>query len=162
MSNIADSQKALAGTLLNDRGGEATLNALFDVYVKYQHAAPDAAAGDTFNKNIFQNTLGVSLRLEEATYIPDAALTSSDTVYLTLTVLKGVAGTVTTAQAALDTRVTAGTGNWVADTPEALTLNATAANRVVADQEIVCVAKTIASTGTILPAGVLQLKFRRV
>lgn len=160
MSNIADTQKALAGTLANDRGGADTVNALFDVYVRYQHAAPDAAAGDTWNKNIWKNTLGVSLRLEEAIVIPDAALTAADATALTLSVLKGVAGSVTTSAAAITTNLAS--GNWVADTPRSLTLSATAANRVVADGEIVCVDKAIASTGTIHPAGCVQLKFRRV
>lgn len=164
MSNVGDAQKALAGTLLNDRGGESTLQALFDVYVGYQHAAPDSAASDTFNKNFFKNTLGVSLRLEEAIYIPDANLTAADATKLTLSVLKGVAATVTTSAAAVNTATTGGggSGNWTADTPVSLTLSATAANRVIADGEIVCVDKAVTGAGTILPAGRLQLKLRRV
>ncbi len=162
MSNVSDLLKSIAGTTALDRGGEDTINGLFDVVVRYQHAAEDANAGDTFNKNIFRNTTGQNLRLVSAQYIPDAALTSSDSVYLTLSVLKGVAGTVTTSQASRTTQVTAGTGNWVADTPISLTLSATAANLVLADQEIVCLDKAVASTGTKLVAGCLQLVYRRV
>lgn len=164
MSNQSDALKALAGTLTNDRGGEATVQALTDVVVKYQHDAVDAAANTTFNKNIYRNTLGVDLRLVEAIYIPDAALTAADATKLTLSIKKGAAGAVTTEQATVNTATEGGggTGDWVADTPEALTLSATAANLVLANNEIVCVDKAVTGAGTALVAGCLQLKYRRV
>ena len=160
MTNIADLQNAVAGTIALDRGGEATVNQLFDIIVTLEKAAVDGAAGDATNRNAWRNLLGCTVQLMEAQYVPDAALTAHDTNYATVSVLKGASAAVTTSAAAKTTVVA--NGNWVADTPVTITLSATLANLQIADDEIVALDIAKAGTGVAVPAGVLVLRLRRV
>ena len=160
MSNASEFRSAVAGTLFNDRGGKDSFDGYFDIVVTCEKAAVDAAAGDATNRNCWRNKTGMNVRLESAEYVPDAALTAHDTNFATVSVLKGASAAVTTSAASKTTVIA--NGDWVADTPVALTLSATAANRVLAADDILCLDIAKAAAGVAVPAGVLVCKLRRV
>lgn len=160
MSNIGDVKMKLAGTLGLDDGGEATVNDLSDLVVTWQKDAADAAAGDATNTCIFRNKLSCDLRVVAAEYIPDATLTAHDTNYATLSLQVGTVGSFAAA-ASQTTKITGGSGDWAADTPEALTLSSTPANLVVDAGDILQADIAKANSGVAVPAGVLVVHLRR-
>ncbi len=160
MSNHSDAQKALVGILTNDRGGEATVNDLLDVLVVCEKPAADAAAADATNRNFWRNLTAATFRVEAVQVLPDAALTANDTNNATVNLLKGASATVTTNAASKQTTVA--NANWVADTPVSLTLSATAANRLIAPNEILCLDIAKTGTGVVVPALGFIVQLRRV
>lgn len=83
-------------------------------------------------------------------------LTASDTLFRTITVSKRTAGgsPVTIATGTTKTAASGGTGNWVAWTPVVIP---TVAGATLAASDSVSVAITHASTGTAVPASVLEI-----
>lgn len=91
----------------------------------------DAAAGTSYEWPIFHNHWSSSLVVTAVTVIPFAALTADDTNYKTVALNRRVAAGSATVIASVTTKITGGTGNWVALTPITLTLSSTAADLVV-------------------------------
>ena len=80
MSNVSDTLEALAGTLANDRGGLDLIKALFAQHLT--STTPTFEADDNAQRVvIFKNTSNFNMRLLSAEWIPDAAITASDTNY---------------------------------------------------------------------------------
>lgn len=118
--------------------------------------AADAAAGTVTAEHTFFRAPAAVI-IKAIRYVPDAALTASDTLFATLTVAqRNAAGTSVNASfgTAL-TKVTAGTGNWTAFVAVPLTL----AGSALAAGDILTIAIAKASTGTIVPAGSLEIDY---
>lgn len=116
--------------------------------------AVDGAASTT----TAEIAVGVSPRagkLFRAYYLPSAGLTAHDTTYATITVSRyTAAGGSKTTIASMTTKITGGSGDWVAFVPEALTLAADVALEAGA---IITYEIAKASTGVAVPAGSLVL-----
>lgn len=113
-----------------------------------------AVAGDqTLGEAPFAGTL------TSASFTPEANITGDNTNKRTLTVVnKGADGNGTTVMATLDF-VTATNAN---DFDElAFTLSATAANKVVAEGDIIAVVEAVAGTGLANPGGLVQVELTR-
>lgn len=91
-----------------------------------------------------------------AVYINPGAgtLTASDSVFRTIVVQKRTAGGSPVTLATATTKVTGGTGNWAAWTPVAIPV---VAGAFVSPGDSVSVAFTHASSGTAIPACVVEL-----
>lgn len=165
MTDVADVMNALAGTFANDRGGIDLIKALLSEHIT--SPTPTFEADDNAQRVvIFKNTTNYNLRLLSAEWIPDAAITASDTnytiihLYFTDTPASGTDKTAVTAQ----TTVTAGTGNITAETPEVLTVTSTEADRVLEPGEYIVWHNDGATggTGLDLPIGRLILELEPV
>lgn len=86
-----------------------------------------------------------------ARIIPHAALTANDTNYSTLTI-QTVEGTPDV-KATLTTQITGGSGDWVLNTPEELTVGDTG----FSDGDVLALASTKTASGVAVPAGIIQL-----
>jgi hypothetical protein len=91
----------------------------------------DASAGATYEWPIFHNHWTSTLTITAVKLTPFAALTAHDTDYKTVALNRRVAAGAATVIASVTTKITGGTGNWVALTPFSLTLSSTAADLVV-------------------------------
>lgn len=122
-----------------------------------KEAADGSAAATTAEHTFFRAPAAVIIKAIR--YVPDAALTASDTVYATLTVAqRNAAGTSVNASFGVVTTKTSGSGgsgNWTAFVPVALTL----AGSALAAGDILTIAIAKASTGTAVPAGSLQIDY---
>ena len=114
----------------------------------------DAAAGDaTAEIPVFQPPDAVTIT--GAFYLPAAALTSNDTNYATLIVYKrGIDGSAPISIASQTTKTT-GSGNWVAFDGVSL---GTLSNTGVSAGQIVTFEITKASSGVVVPRGILQIE----
>jgi hypothetical protein len=109
---------------------------------------PAVAAADT-STVVFAVSMPYDARITKVEIVPRAAITANGTNYATIAVQnKGPQGSGTTNVA---TRAW-NTGNSVAGTKEALTLNGTAANLEVKAGDLLQVVHTSAGTGLALPA----------
>lgn len=160
MSQVLELIKAIAGTLGLDRGEETSAFALFDVPV-VQPLGPFEADDNTNVHILWKNDTGYDLVLEEAELVPTVAVTADNTNYSTIAIAFGTAGSFTAAVTTLTTQIT-GTGDWVADTPEAFTVSTTLANRTLANGEYVKLTYDGTNgTGVDLPRCAAVLRFRR-
>jgi hypothetical protein len=91
------------------------------------------------------------------TFAPDAAITGASSTKRTITLEnRGQDGTGTTVIGTLD--LTTGT-NPAAFDEFAFTLHATAANRLVAADDVIAVKEAVTSTGTANPGGLVKVTF---
>lgn len=120
-------------------------------------AGGTAGAGSDISESVI-GRIGDSagFALAKVTITPSAALTASDTLFVTFTVSKRTAGGsgVTVATATTKTSGSGGTGSWVAWTPVTIPL---AANITLAAGDVLTITATHASTGTAVPQSILEL-----
>ncbi len=96
-----------------------------------------------------------------AKWVPTAAITANATNYFTLTFRnRGQAGAGTVQWATARVYNVPTTGDSVANTPEALTLHATLANRDFAAGDLLSVQITHAASGLAVPDGVVAVTYR--
>ena len=125
----------------------------------------DAAAGTDITDNVlWSNDTGFDVTLTGATFRPgNTGFTESTSVFSTMTLTKrtsagasstsvATATTNTVANGGLGTMTTGQTGNF--------TLTATITDRTIAAGACILYSKTHASTGTILPGGLITMTFR--
>ncbi len=89
-------------------------------------------------------------------FTPHAALTANDTDYATLSLVYDAGPGTDVVVATRTTQITGGSGDWVADTPVALTI--TAANAVVPAGKNLMFKITKAGSGVAVPAGGFNAK----
>lgn len=162
MSNITDILDKLAGTTGLDDGARTSIDGLFDVHVNIAGFAFEAD-DNTQRQLLFVNNTGGDLYLQSAQYTPEAAVTADNTNYSVVDLVVGAApASASDVAATMQTTIAAGTGNWVANTPEALTPAATVALRTIANGEsIVALLDGTNGTGVDLPIGTWTLHLKR-
>jgi hypothetical protein len=89
-------------------------------------------------------------------FVPSAAITANATHYSVYTLTRYTAGATATSVA---TRSWAATDS-VAETPEAMTLSATAANLLLAVDDSLAVVKTHGGNGLVIPDGLLVIRYQ--
>lgn len=120
-------------------------------YVHFLKPIADAAAGSSYEWPMFHNPWSSTLTITNVTIIPFAALTAHDTNYKTVAVKRRVAAGAATTVASVTTKITGGTGDWVALTPITLTLSSTAADLVLPTLGDLTFALTHAASGVAVP-----------
>jgi hypothetical protein len=122
-----------------------------------------AGGGAGAASDIAESVLGligpaVGFSLSKVTITPNAALTASDTLFVTYTIAKRTAATpgtpVTIATATTKTSGSGGTGNWTAWVPVTIPL---VAGLSLAPGDVITVTATHASTGTATPQFALEV-----
>lgn len=168
MSNVSETLEALAGTLANDRGGLDLIKSLFSQHLTCPTPAFEAD-DNTQRVILFKNTTNHDLRLLSAEWTPDAAITASDTNYTIMNLYFTDTPASGTTHLAVTARTTATgsnnpTGNITAETPEALVVTTTEADRILAPGEYIvlfCDGAT-GGTGLDLPIGRMVLELEPV
>jgi hypothetical protein len=89
-------------------------------------------------------------------FVPSAAITANATHYSVYTLTRYTAGATGTTVA---TRSWAATDS-VAETPEAMTLSATAANLILAADDTLSMVKTHGGNGLVIPDGALIIRYQ--
>jgi hypothetical protein len=95
-------------------------------------------------------------QITAATFVPSAAITANATHYSVYTLTRYTAGASATTVA---TRSWAATDS-VAETPEAMTLSATAANLLLAVDDTLAMVKTHGGNGLVIPDGLLVVRYK--
>jgi hypothetical protein len=113
-----------------------------------------ATLGTVDNWPVWQAPL--KCKVTSVTFVPSAAITANATHFSTYTLTRYTAGASGTTVA---TRSWAAT-NSVAETPEAMTLSATAANLLLAVDDTLSVVKTVDGNGLVIPDGVLVVRYQ--
>lgn len=123
--------------------------------MRYMGYVATNVAGATFAL-VLTNDVGTQFLVDSVKVIPSAAVTASDSVYATLTLSydDGAGGSKTTV-AVQTTKITGGSGDWVAEVGVPITI--TAANALVPSGKQLTMSKAFASTGTVIPAGSLVI-----
>lgn len=116
-------------------------------YAYWEKNAADSLAADTTSAQGFFYAY-TKCRVLAAYIIPLDTLTAHDTNYATITIEKDGGDDV----ASQTTKITGGSGNWTANAEEALTLNTTPANVLVAAGQVLTVKIEKAAAGVIVPA----------
>jgi len=163
MTILRDFIAKLAGTfgIGDDSLTEASVNAVFDVQV-CAPLGPFEADDNTNIHFLWKNDTGYPLVLEEAELVPTVAVTANDTNFSTVAIAFGTVGAFVAAVTTIQTTITAGTGDWVADTPEPFVVLTASAANVLANGEYVKLTYTgTAGTGVDLPRCAAMLRFRR-
>lgn len=115
--------------------------------------AADAMAADTTAYTAaLHRRLPRAARILGAYVMPQGSLTSNDSNYATIKVVKGDgAGGAETIMASVATTATGGSGTWAAGVPEVLSVSATPANTRIARGEVLgfSIAKT--GSGVVVP-----------
>lgn len=96
------------------------------------------------------------VQITGVTFIPSAAITANATNYSVYTLTRYTAGASGTTVA---TRTWAATDS-AAETPEAMTLSATAANLILATGDTLSVVKTVGASGLVIPDGALIISYQ--
>lgn len=96
------------------------------------------------------------VQITAVTFVPSAAVTANATHYSIYTVTRYTAGASGTSVA---TRTWAATDS-AAETPEALTLSATATNLLLAAADTLSVVKTHGGNGLVIPDGALIISYK--
>lgn len=161
MASIRSFISRFAGTaaLPEEAAAPGCANDLFKRVVMVTGFAFEAD-DNTQRQVLFKNACGYDLRLVSAEFVPEAAVTAHDTNYSTVELAHQAnpAGTLADPAAAMQTTVTAGTGDWVANTPEALTIDADEAVLAAGEYAVVELDGT-AGTGVDLPIGTWVLVY---
>jgi len=123
-------------------------------YHQYTKALDDAAATDATAETPIHR-VRFRERILRAAYIPSAALTANDTNYATLTFAKRDAADTQTVLNSFTTKITGGTGDWVARVAEEFTLT-TGLDLNTGDTLTLTIAK--AAAGVVIPAGTLEVE----
>jgi hypothetical protein len=124
----------------------------------YQTTIETIAAGTADELPFFLNRFRQSIKVVGISFVTTNAITGDDTNNMTLQIRnKGTAGTGTTAVTDVRTYNVAG-GNVAAMDEEALTLSTTAANLIVASNEVLALNKAVNGSGIALQ-GVLILEY---
>jgi hypothetical protein len=118
---------------------------------------PDAAATDTWARTVL--VADKAMNITAVKIIPDASLTANDTNYATLSFATGPVGTITSRDS-FTTKITGGSGDWVANTAEAFTV-ATATDSLAAG-EVMTVSKAVTAAGVIVPAHMIEIHWNYV
>jgi hypothetical protein len=123
--------------------------------VTYEKAADANAAATTALKRFYRAPGARTVAAIH--YIPEGALTASNTTFKTITVSQcsAVDGTVVATAASVTTEIT-GSGNWTAGVPVPLTLGAGIS---LTEGQMLGFAITKASTGVTIPAGTFVVTF---
>ena len=95
-------------------------------------------------------------QITAVTFVPSDAITANATHYSVYTLTRYTAGATATTVA---TRTWAAT-NSVAETPEAMTLSATAANLLLAADDTLSMVKTHGGNGLVIPDGLLVVAYK--
>lgn len=163
MSDVLTIIKKLAGTLGigGSSDGETAAFALTDVMV-VQPLGPFEADDNTNIHFLWKNDTGFDLILEEAEIMPTVAVTANDTNYTTIAIAHGTVGAFTACVTTMTTKITGGTGDWVADTPEAFTVTTASSADVLSNGEYVKLTYDGTNgTGVDLPRCSAILRYRR-
>lgn len=146
------------GKLARDHGPtdlQAIIDELALRWAMWGKAAADGAAATATAEVPFHSVSTKTQQVLSVTFTPAATLTANDTDYATLTVRKRSAlGADGGAVAEVTTKITGGTGDWVAFKPVTIPLVAT--EPTLADGESLTIAIAKAASGVIVPAGVLR------
>lgn len=123
--------------------------------LRHQAYVPaQATLGTDDNWPVF--TAPAKLQVVSVTFVPSAAITADATHFSIYTLTNKVTGAGSTAVAS---RTWAAT-NSVASTPEAFTMNATAANLLVNADESLEVVKTHGGNGLVIPDGLIVINYK--
>lgn len=124
---------------------------------QWDKEAADAAAANVLAEHaIFRAPAGLTVKAVK--YVPDAVLTANDATYATITVQRRAAdGTGNVTVASQTTKITGGSGDWLAF--QAVALPLTVADIVLAAGQILTVEILKASTGVVVPAGQLVIEY---
>lgn len=95
-------------------------------------------------------------QITAAVFVPSAAITADGSNYSIYTLTRYTAGASATTVA---TRSWAAT-NSVANTPESMTLSATAANLLLTADDTLAMVKTTGGTGLVIPDGLLVVTYK--
>lgn len=135
MSSAQDFIARFGGTTGVPDGGESLVKNLFKRTMTFTVAAFEA--DDNTNRHVlWKNATDINLRVVGVEYIPDAAVTASDTNFSEINVYhEATPASGTDKLAATLSTTVAGPGDFVADTPEALNLSATEANKILEPDE---------------------------
>jgi len=95
-------------------------------------------------------------KVTSVNFVPSAAVTANATHYSVYTLTRYTAGASATTVA---TRTWAATDS-AAETPEAMTLSATAANLLLAADDHLAVVKTHGGNGLVIPDGLLVIRYQ--
>ena len=161
MTTAKDYVNRLGGTAAIDDGGVTLANDLHKqvvVVTGLEFTADD----NTQRQVLWKNATAHAYRLISAEFVPEAAVTADNTNYSTVAIAHQAAPAAALGDvaASMQTSIAAGTGNWVANTPEALTLSATEADKVIAAGEYaVLELDGTEGTGVNLPVGVWVLVY---
>lgn len=120
--------------------------------IQLQSAMVAAGTDDEF----VVGTIATNAVITAAKWIPFAAVTADGTNYSTLSVRNRVAAGGT----ALPATRSYVAINSVAFTAEAMTLDGTAANLLVAAGDVITVQRKHTGTGVIIPAGVVEISYK--
>lgn len=145
------SAHATAGGLVPPSISAADWGQSLKKYVHFLKPIADASANATYEWPMFHNSWTSTLTVTNVTVIPFAALTAHDTNYKTVALKRRVAAGTATTIASVTTKITGGTGDWVALTPITLTLSSTAADLVVPTLGDLSLSLVHASAGVIVP-----------
>lgn len=122
MSDLADVQAKLEGTLSLDEGGRKTIANLFAIVIVHRKTAADGMASTaTANTLVWTNPFTTPVRLRRLVITPGSTLTADASNFATITIktddaaagTPAIALTVTTELAAAAN----GTGNWATSVP---------------------------------------------
>ncbi len=166
MASIRSLIDRLSGTLgLAEENAPSTpanvVNNLFKHVVVVSGFAFEAD-DNTQRQVLFKNPFDFDLRLVSAEFVPEAAVTAHDTNFSTVELAHQAApaGTLGDVAASMQTTITAGTGDWVANTPEALTKSSTFTDLILeAGHYAVVELDGTAGTGVDLPIGTWVLVY---
>lgn len=128
-------------------------------YCSFVKPIADAAAGTAYEWPFFSNLGSASLQVTAVRIVPFAALTAHDTNYKTVSLFRRLAAAAAVSVAAVTTKITGGTGDWVALTPIAVTLSATAANTIVAPGEDLSLSLVHAASGVAVPVLAITVEY---
>lgn len=128
-------------------------------YISVIKPIADASANASYEWPLFHNPWSSSLTVTNVTLIPFAALTAHDTNYKTVALKRRVAAGTATTIASVTTKITGGTGNWVALTPITLTLSSTAADLVVPTLGDLSLSLVFTSGGVIVPVCTVVVEY---
>lgn len=122
----------------------------------WDKAAADAAASTLLAEHVFFRAPG-NVTIKSIVYVPDAALTAADATKATITIATrdGAGNSLNASFATVNTATTGsgGSGNWTAFIPVPLAL----AGSLLTAGQVLTIAISKTSTGTIVPAGSLQI-----
>jgi hypothetical protein len=140
-------------------GGQAIVDYMLRNHVTRVRAQdiPDAAATDTWARTIL--VADKAMNITAVKIIPDAGLTAHDTNYATLSFATGPVGTIASKDS-FTTKITGGSGDWVANTAEAFTV--VTATDSLAVGEVLTVSKAVAAAGVIVPAHMIEVHWNYV